>query len=465
MAKFGSVLLLGVVLLGLSRPGLSLTALKQVVAANNDFAMDLYGQIRSNSAGENIFFSSFSVSSALAMVYAGAKGNTKTEMGYVLKFGHVRDRRINRGFRRLFKAFNDPTNKYTLNVANAFFGREGYPFLQRYLNVVSRSYFALLKNVDFRENLGSTCKFINEWVADNTNQKIKKVLSPQDINADTVAVLVNSIYFKGMWKIQFDVQNTISRTFHLTTTKSMTTNMMNLSGKKFNHAEVSSLNCTIVELPYVGDEVSMYILLPDSINGLAALESQLTSAELDNAISLMKLKKVDVAIPKFSMTLTVELKDMLKELGMTDVFGKADLSGMDGTRTMFVSTVVHKAYIDVNEEGTEAAAATAVGTGRSFFQRRTLFKADHPFLFFIREKVTGIILFSGRVVTPPQADSNSSSTPTGSQQTPPCCLVLPDRVCDLFQRYFGDNWCHGSKYEKAMQYKRGKYVRARNQTV
>ena len=466
MAKFIPALLLGVFLLGQSRSGLSLTAMKQVVAANNDFAMDLYGQIRINSAGKNIFFSPFSVSSALAMVYVGAKENTKTEMGYVLKFGHVRGRRINRGFRHLFKAFNDPTNNYTLNVANALFGREGYPFLRRYRNVISRCYFALLKNVDFGENLGSSCRFINDWVANNTNQKIKNVLSPQDINANTVAVLVNTIYFKGMWKIQFDVQNTVSRTFHLTTTKTMTTNMMNLSGKKFNHAAVSSLNCTIVELPYVGNEVSMYILLPNSINGLAALESQLTSAKLNNAISMMISKKVDVFMPKFSMTLNIELNDMLKDLGMWDVFGNADLSGIDGTHSMFVSSVVHKAYIDVNEEGTEAAAATGVATGRSFFQPRTLFKADHPFLFFIREKVTGSILFSGRVVTPPQADdSSSNSSPTGSQQRPPCCLVLPDYVCDLFQRYFGDNWCHGSKYERALQYKGATYDRARKKTV
>ena len=440
MTTLKSALLLGVVLLGLSRPGLSLTATEQVVAANNDFAMDLYGQIRSNSAGKNIFFSPFSVSSALAMVYAGAKGNTKTEMENVLSFDNINDNNVNVGFRKLFEAFNDPTNNYTLSVANAFFGRKGYPFLQTYLNIVTKYYYALLKNLDFAGNPAASRKFINDWVASNTNQKIKNLLSSTAITPATVAVLVNTIYFKGLWKIQFEVKKTISSTFHLTTTKSITTKIMNLAGKRFKYAEVSSLNCKIIELPYDGDEVSMYILLPNSINGLAALESQLTSAKLNTAISRMYRAKVDVSIPKFNMTLKVQLKDILHAMGMKDLFDNADLSGMDGTHNLFVSKVIHKAYIDVNEEGTEAAAATAVVVEYTSVELPKTFKADHPFLFFIREKVTGSILFSGRVVEPPKAGSGSSST--GSQVKPPCCWCLPDWFCRFLLRYFGDGWCY-----------------------
>ena len=356
-----SVLVLGVVLLGLPRPGLSLTATKQVVAANNDFAMDLYGQIRSNSAGKNIFFSSFSVSSALAMVYAGAKGNTKTEMANVLKFSGINTNDVHIGFRKLFEVLNDPTNNYTLSVANALFGRKRYPFLETYLNSVTQYYNALLKNLDFGGNPAASREFINNWVASNTKQKITNLLGSSAITPLTVAVLVNTIYFKGMWKNQFENKKTISSTFHLTTTKSMTTKMMNLAGKRFQFAEVSSLNSKIIELPYVGDEVSMYILLPNSINGLAALESQLTSTKLNNAISRMYSAKVDVSIPKFNMTLKVQLKNT--------VAGDGDEGFVWITRTcpvstvlanLFVSQVVHKAYIDVNEEGTEAAAATAV---------------------------------------------------------------------------------------------------------
>ena len=435
-----SALLLGVIL---SRPGLSLTATERVVAANNDFAMDLYGQIRSNSAGKNIFFSPFSVSSALAMVYAGAKGNTKTEMANVLKFTGINKNDVHVGFRKLFKEFNDPTNNYTLSVANAFFGQKRYPFLQTYLNSVTQYYSALLKNLDFERNSDASRKFINDWVASNTNQKIKNLLSPSAISPATVAVLVNAIYFKGLWKSQFEVKKTISSTFHLTTTKSMTTKMMNLAEKRFTYADVSSLNCKIIELPYVGDEVSMYVLLPNSINGLAALESQLTSAKLNNAISGMYSSKVDVAIPKFNMTLKVQLKDILIAMGMKDLFGAADLSGIDGTHNLFVYKVVHKAYIDVNEEGTEAAAATAVVVNKfTSVETTKTFKADHPFLFFIREKVTGSILFSGRVMTPPKAGTGSSGT--GSQVKPPCCWCLPDWFCRFLLRYFGERWCYRS---------------------
>ncbi|KAK2184571.1 hypothetical protein NP493_260g03043 [Ridgeia piscesae] len=437
-----SAILLGVILVGLSQPGLSLTPMEEVVAANSDFAMDLYAQIKTDPkfADKNIFFSPFSVSAALAMVYAGAKGNTRTEMGEVLKFDNVNDNNVHIGFRKLFEGFNDPTNNYTLSVANALFGRKAYPFLQTYLNIVTQYYYALLKNLDFGANPGASRKFINDWVANNTNQKIKNLLIPLDVTQETVAVLVNTIYFNGLWKLQFDVNDTISSEFHLTTTKSMTTKIMNLAGKKLKYAEISSLSCKILELPYVGDEVSMYILLPDSINGLPALESQLTSAKLNNAISLMQTAKVDVSIPKFNMTQRINLKDTLKAMGMIDLFWtSADLSGIDGTHDLFVTKAIHQAYIDVNEEGTEAGAATAVLIGR---QQPKMFKADHPFLFFIRENVTGSILFSGRVMTPPEAAAESVNT--GCQETPPCLRCLPDWLCQLILRYLSRYWCYSA---------------------
>ena len=437
-----SAVLLGVIIVGLSKPGLSLTAMEDVVAANNDFAMDLYAQIKNDPkfADKNIFFSPFSVSAALAMVYAGAKGNTKTEMGEVLKFDNVNDNNVHIGFRKLFEGFDDPTNNYTVNVANALFGRKAYPFLQTYLNIVTQYYYALLKNLDFGANPGASRRFINDWVANNTNQKIKNLLTPLDISQETVAVLVNTIYFKGLWKIQFDVKDTISSEFHLTTAKSTTTNIMNLAGNNLKYGEISSLSCKILELPYVGDEVSMYILLPNSINGLAALESQLKSAELNNAISLMQSAKVDVSIPKFNMTQKINLKDTLKAMGMRDLFRiGADLSGIDGTHALYVAKAIHQAYIDVNEEGTEAAAATAIVIGR---QPPKTFKADHPFLFFIREKVSGSILFSGRVMTPPEAAAESVDT--GCQETPPCLRCMPDWLCQLILRYLSRYWCYGA---------------------
>ena len=410
-----SATLLGVVLIGLlctgstlaaklPRSSTTLTALQRVVAANNDFAMDLYSQIRGISPGENIFFSPFSVSSALAMVYAGANGNTATEMGEAMNLDGTNG--VNGAFRQLFETFNDNTSNYTLSVANAFFGRDEYPFLDVYLNLVTQYYSALVETLDFAGNPETSREYINEWVAENTNQKITNLLGPGSIDDRTAAVLVNTIYFKGLWKTPFEADDTTDTTFITSATTSVKTNMMNLKGRRFNYAELSSLSSKIIELPYGGDEMSMYVLLPNADDGLTALESQLTSEGLDNAIASMISTKVDVSIPKFQMTLKVGLNGMLKSLGITDLFtaGVADLSGMDGTRKLFVSSVVHKAYIDVNEEGTEAAAATGIIVGITSIQPDPkTFKADHPFLFFIRDKVTGSILFSGSVTEPPQA--------------------------------------------------------------
>ncbi|KAI0235875.1 Leukocyte elastase inhibitor, partial [Lamellibrachia satsuma] len=355
-------------------------------------------------ANKNIFFSAFSVSSALAMVYAGARGNTKTQMETTLKFDSVNGN-VHGGFRQLFTALNDPTNNYTLSVANALFGRKDFPFLQSYINLVKQNYFALVKSLDFALKPEPSRLFINEWVANNTNQKIKNLLPLNSVTPLTVLVLVNAIYFKGLWKLPFDKRATKAEKFFLSSTKTMQTNMMNMGANGFKYAEVSNIDCKIVELPYGGDEVSMYILLPNTVNGLAALESQLTTAKLNNAVASMHKQKVKVSIPKFSMTWGLAMDDILKSMGITDMYnaGNADLSGIDGTRNLYVSTVIHKAFVDVNEEGTEAAAATAVVITKSTsvdLDPPMIFKADHPFLFFIREKVTGSILFSGHVVTP-----------------------------------------------------------------
>ncbi|KAI0235877.1 Leukocyte elastase inhibitor, partial [Lamellibrachia satsuma] len=372
-------LLLGAVLAGLSQPVHSLTAMQEVVTANNDFAMDLYAKFTSNpkQANKNIFFSAFSVSSALAMVYAGARGNTKTQMETTLKFDSVNGN-VHGGFRQLFTALNDPTNNYTLSVANALFGRKQYIFLQSYINLVKQNYFALVKSLDFALKPEPSRLFINEWVANNTNQKIKNLLPLNSVTRLTVLVLVNAIYFKGLWKLPFDKRATKAEKFFLSSTKTMQTNMMNMGANGFKYAEVSNIDCKIVELPYGGDEVSMYILLPNTVNGLAALESQLTTAKLNNAVASMHKQKVKVSIPKFSMTWGLAMDDILKSMGITDMYnaGNADLSGIDGTRNLYVSTVIHKAFVDVNEEGTEAAAATAVVITKS-----TSVDLDPPMIF------------------------------------------------------------------------------------
>ena len=421
---------IGFILLGLARPGLSLTpAAEDVVAANNDFAMDLYAKIKNdpNQAGKNIFFSPFSVSSALAMLYAGARGNTKKQMGTVLKLDSVKGD-IHDGFHQLFVAFNDPTNNYTLQVANAMYGSQNYTFLQAYLTLVSQSYLSQLKTMNFAGNPEACRMDINKWVAAHTNQKIKELLPKLSITADTVFVLANAIYFKGLWDNQFDKADTTVEDFRVSATETMKANMMNLKETILRYSEVSDLDCKIIELPYVRREVSMFILLPNKATGLSDLESNLTAASFGDALASMCTAGVEVSIPKFQMSLDLDLGNLLTAMGMTDVFtSAADLSGVDGGVSLYVTGAFHKAFINVDEAGTEAAAATAVEIGCEIVPKGKIFKADHPFFFVIYEKTTGSIIFSGRVVTPPQAATGS----TGSE--PAWCDPLPHWLCELLK--------------------------------
>ena len=408
---------LGVVLFGLVRLGQSLTAMEKVVAANNDFAMDLYAEIKNDPshAGKNIFFSPFSISTALAMIYAGAKGNTKLQMGNVLNLDGVR--RVNDGFRQLCHALDDPAHAYTLNVANALFRCETYPFRQAYLDLVSRSYHSLLKSMDFAGAPEVSRRYINKWVADKTNNKILNLLDFGSVDVSTMVVVVNAIYFKGLWESPFDTFDTFSAPFYTSSSDSVDVDMMNKYMAPYFYANLPHLDCQIIELPYAGGDVSMYILLPNAVDGLAALEDRLTVATLKDAISSMRQKDLDVTLPKFKLTQKLDLSAFLKSMGMVDVFDAsvADLSGIDSVPgSLSISAIVHKAYVDVNEDGTEAAAATGIMVGAGMPLDTVYFNADHPFLFFIREKVSGSILFSGRLMVPLADDDDGRSDPDDS---------------------------------------------------
>lgn len=431
-----TALLLGAALVGLARPGLSLTAMEQVVTANNDFAMDLYAKIRNDpsQAGNNIFISPFCVSAALAVVYAGAKGNTRSQMGNVLNLDGVSD--VDGGFRQLFDALNDPAHAYTLNVANALFLRKAYPFQQAYLDLVSQSYHSLLKSMDFAGTPEISRTYINGWVSNKTNKKILNLLGLGSIDASTVMVVVNAIYFKGLWKCPFDTFDTYADTFNMSSSNSVDIDMMNKYVTPYFYAELPHLDSQILELPYVGEEVSMYILLPNNVDGLASLEGELSVTRLNDAISSMRETVLDITLPKFKLTQKLDLSTFLKSMGMVDVFDEAlaDLSGIDGSDSLTISGVVHKAYVDVNEEGTEAAGATGIMVGASGLLIPVYFNANHPFLFFIREKVSGSILFSGRFVAPPVGgDAASSVTDGGTPDVQPD-TVLPNLGTDPY-------WC------------------------
>lgn len=374
---------------------------------NNQFALDLYAKLRSNEG--NLFFSPYSISTALAMTYSGARGATAAQMGQVLHFPTQGDKqllgneRIAAAFGELQKGLKTQADKkgYELSVANALWGQDGYDFLDGFLEVVETNYGGRLSEVDFVAATEKARTTINAWVEKKTKNKIKELIKPGVLNAMTRLVLTNAIYFKGAWAAPFQEAATHPAPFTLADGEKVDVPMMNQSDK-FKYAEAESAQ--ILELPYGDDELSMVILLPKKTDGLSDFEKNLTPRSLSDWLGGLQERKVVVSIPKFKMTSQFSMASVLKSMGMTDAFapGAADFSGMNGRKDLFISAVVHEAYVEVNEEGTEAAAATGVVMRLTSapMDRPPVFRADHPFLFLIRHKQTGSILFIGRVTNP-----------------------------------------------------------------
>jgi len=382
-----------------------------VVAGNNKFALELYAKLHSREG--NLFFSPYSISTALAMAYAGARGETETEMAKVLHFPTVPSEtvavkdtfawmRFHSAFGTIVKDLNARGQKdsYELTVANALWGQKGYGFLEEFLGLIKTNYDGQLNEVDFIRATETTRKAINAWVEKKTNNKIKNLIRKGVLSSMTRLVLTNAIYFKGNWARQFKKDRTKEAPFTLADGQKVDVAMMNQM-EKCNYMETESFQG--LELPYVDDELSMIILLPKEFDGLDEFEKTLTSENLSKWLGKLRNCEVVVSVPKFKMTSQFGLASVLKSMGMIDAFSaNADFSGMNGKRDLFISAVIHKAYVDINEEGTEAAAATAVTMKLTSVgpTRILVFRADHPFLFLIRDNHSGSILFIGRVMNP-----------------------------------------------------------------
>jgi serpin B len=289
---------------------------------------------------------------------------------------------------------------YQLNVANALWGQKGYEFLEEYLELIETNYGGKLNEVDFIRAAETARKTINRWVEQKTNNKINNLIPKGVLDSMTRLVLTNAIYFKGNWARQFKKDKTKDAPFTLANGEKVDAAMMNQTAE-FGYMETDSFQG--LELPYVDNELSMIILLPKEIDGLDELEKTLTVENLSKWLSKLYKREIVVSIPKFKMTSQFGLTSVLKLMGMTDAFtSNANFSGINGIRDLFISAVIHKAYVDVNEEGTEAAAATAVTMKLTSIgpARIPVFKADHPFLFLIRDNHSGSFLFIGRVMNP-----------------------------------------------------------------
>ncbi len=393
------------------RPGPADVALDQIVTGNARFALDLYDRLKGDG---NLFFSPYSVSTALAMTYAGARGETEREMAEVLHFPVAEppteaaaepadgESAIRAGVAGAFGALDkglaaDPeTRGYSLHVANSLWGHLDYPFLDSYIEFVDEHFDAPLSLVDFVRDAEGARLEINAWVEERTRERIKDLIPSGTLTPETVLVLTNAIYFKGNWAVEFDPERTRDAEFH-GLGGTTTVRMMSRKGD-YGYAENEDVQ--VLELPYRGDDLSMVVILPKvpGAVGLDALERSLTVERLDAWLGAVREREIAVHVPRFTMTWgTAELRDHLVALGMERAFSSraADFTGMSEIRDLFVSNVLHKAFIEVNEEGTEAAAATAVVMARTSMS--PTFRADRPFVFMIRDRNTGSILFLGRI--------------------------------------------------------------------
>lgn len=395
VAAVAVVLVLGAatVFLTTGAPAPGAPAMK-VANDNNAFALDLYAKLKAEPG--NLFFSPYSISAALAMTYAGARGDTEKQMAQTLHFG-LSQAELHPAFAELSRQ-EVSSGDYELSVANSLWGQTGYRYLPGFTELTSRYYSAPFQQVDFAKPEEAS-KTINDWVEAKTNHKITKLVPPEALNYLTRLVLTNAIYFKGTWESPFRKNWTHDGVFTKIDGTEVTVPMMIHETQEFAYAELD--NCQVLQMAYVGGRLSMLILLPKKAGALNEVESQLTAPTLAGWIGRMQNKKVAVIMPKFKMTCEFSLGETLAALGMKDAFSlpPADFSGMTGRNELFISEVLHKAFVDVNEEGTEAAAATALEMSMGA-EHSTEFVADHPFIFLIRDEKTGSILFIGRVMNP-----------------------------------------------------------------
>jgi serpin B len=374
------------------------------VAGNNAFAFDLYQIVVHEK--ENAFYSPYSIALTLAMAYAGARGETEQQMAETLHYTLPQE--------RLHPAFNalalhlasrdaeqeeEPERRFRLVVANSVWGQRGYSFLQEYLDLLARNYGLGVRVLDFAAEPEEARQAINTWVSDRTNGQIENLIPQGIINTMTRLVLTNAIYFRASWKYPFDDANTTDGRFHLLSGGEINTLMMEQT-EQFDYAEGEGYHA--VELPYVGDEVSMVIIAPER-EAFAAFEDDLDADRVNGVIERLQRTNVTLRMPLFEFSSDFQLSETLRAMGMPAAFSaeEADFSGIDGTRRLFIREVLHKGFVSVDESGTEAAAATAVVIEEESAPATPIeMTIDSPFIFLIRDVETGTILFVGRVLNP-----------------------------------------------------------------
>jgi serpin B len=387
-----------------SSPNVSDSALETLVDGNNEFALDLYKQLSADKDG-NLFFSPYSISLALAMTYAGANGQTEEQMAEVLHF-LLEDEELHAAFNKLAIELNSRNEVpegsnaqgFQLNIVNATWGQEDFEFMQAFLDVLAENYDAGIRLRDYESDPEACRQTLNDWVSEQTNGKIEDLIPEGAIDELTRLVLTNAIYFKAAWLHQFNEEYTYDDTFYLEDGSTVTVPMMHQTDR-FSYVNGDSY--TAVELLYDIYNMSMVIIMPDE-GSFADFESSLTAELVDSIIDSMSSGKVNLTMPKFEFTSDFNLSDALQAMGMTDAFSdSADFSGITNKADLAISDVIHKAFISVDEEGTEAAAATAVIVSQTSMPTEIVdININHSFIFLIRDIETNTTLFIGRVINP-----------------------------------------------------------------
>lgn len=388
-------------------PQVTQAEMDELVAGNSAFALNMYQTLHAQD--ENLFYSPFSISIALAMTYAGAREETELQMAQALQFS-LPQGRLHPAFNALGLALTsrgegtlaENGRRFQLKLANAIWGQDDYTFLPEFLDALAVNYGAGLRLLDFFADPEACRLIINEWVSRQTEGKIQDLLPPMSITQATTLVLTNAIYFNAAWHYPFDEKNTAPGAFHLLDQSQVSVPMMH-QREYFSYAQGDGYQA--LELPYRGMDgeaspVSMVIVLPQE-GRFEEVAGSLDAQKVQAVLGALQPRLVELALPKFSFEASFKLNDALAVLGMPVAFtGGANFSGMDGTRSLFISDVVHKAFVAVDEAGTEAAAATAVVIARTSVETPVAFTVDRPFLLLILDKPTGAILFLGQVVNP-----------------------------------------------------------------
>ncbi|XP_008935462.1 PREDICTED: ovalbumin-like [Merops nubicus] len=381
-------------------------------AASTEFCFDVFKELKAQYVNENIFYSPMTIITALSMVYLGSKENTRAQIAKVAHFDKITgfgesiesqcgaSASIQFSLKDLFTQITKPSGNHSLSVASRIYAEETYPILPEYLECMKELYKGGLETINFQTAANQARELINSWVERQTSGMIKNILQPSSVDSQTEMVLVNAIYFRGLWEKAFKVEDTQATPFRITEQESKPVQMMHQIGS-FKVAVVASEKIKILELPYASGRLTMLVVLPDDVSGLKQLETTITFEKLMEwtTSNIMEERKIKVYLPRMKIEEKYNLTSVLMALGLTDLFSSsANLSGISSAESLKMSEAVHEAFVEIYEAGSEVVASAEAGMDATSVSEE--FRADHPFLFLIKDNTSNSILFFGRCFSP-----------------------------------------------------------------